>query len=89
MADQIQGKRINDVLGKNELRDYLSNKIETSAGEITVVTRADLRPYKKPLDHNPRVLLIAPPFIVVYGVPTTTLPALSTGSSSPMFWVLP
>jgi anaerobic magnesium-protoporphyrin IX monomethyl ester cyclase len=74
-GQQFKGGRLNSVLGKNELRDYLANKEETG------VTPPSTRPeaffsYGKPLDHPPRVLLIAPRITIPQGMVKRVIPPL-------------
>lgn len=57
---QIKFHQLNKRLGNNELREYLSNKQETSNEKIIFDSEPDLWDYREPLDHNPRVLLIGP-----------------------------
>jgi anaerobic magnesium-protoporphyrin IX monomethyl ester cyclase len=76
MEDKIVGKRINDVLGKNELREYLANKLETSAVEITENTNQDLRDYKRPYGENISTLLISPPITIPRNMQKRCIPPL-------------
>lgn len=73
--DQFRGGRLNQTLGKNELRDYLSSKIETSASAI-IKPAPRLVDYRKPLSHNPRVLLIAPRITIPQGMSKRVIPPL-------------
>lgn len=76
MEDKIVGKRINDVLGKNELREYLANKFETSAVEIKEVSAQDLRNYKRPCGENISTLLISPPITIPRNMQKRCIPPL-------------
>ncbi len=74
--NQFQGKRLNESLGNNELREYLANKAETSLGKIAVPHSPDFRYYKKPILSNIEVLLIAPPITIPQNMIKRCIPPL-------------
>ncbi len=75
MQNRIQGKRIDGVLGNNELRDYLANKEETAAVEV-VKSSQDLYQYQKPFTRPIQTLLIAPPITIPRNMQKRCIPPL-------------
>ena len=76
MENKIQGKRINETLGNNELRDYLANKLETSALEIKSDSKQDLRDYKRAYGEHISTLLISPPITIPRNMQKRCIPPL-------------
>lgn len=73
---QIKFHQLNKRLGNNELREYLSNKQETSNEKIIFDSEPDLWDYREPLDHNPRVLLIGPCITIPHHMQKRCIPPL-------------
>ncbi|MBS1997857.1 MAG: cobalamin-dependent protein [Cyanobacteria bacterium SZAS LIN-2] len=76
MDNQFFGKRLNEELGNNELRDYLANKEETSLGIIPKVYEPDLRTFCEPYERPVRTLLISPPITIPRDMQKRCIPPL-------------
>ena len=76
MDKKLQVKRLNDVLGDNELREYLANKRETGSTDFGPQVTPDLRAYKKPYGQNISTLLIAPPITIPRDMQKRSIPPL-------------
>jgi len=76
MDDQFLGKRLNDELGDNELREYLANKYETSATIVPTEHQTDLRDYRPSSDHELSTLLISPPITIPREMQKRCIPPL-------------
>lgn len=76
MDDQFLGKRLNEELGNNELREYLANKYETSATVVPAHNPTDLRDYCPPSVDELSTLLISPPITIPRDMQKRCIPPL-------------
>lgn len=74
--NQFSGKRLNEELGNNELREYLANKDETSAMALPKAYEPDLRTYCQPYERELRTLLISPPITIPRDMQKRCIPPL-------------
>ncbi len=61
---KIKSKRLDKVLGQNELREYLENKRETSTVCLTTEVKPKYREFGKPMTTPPNILLVSPPITI-------------------------
>ena len=73
--NRVKNKRLDGVLAQNELREYLANKLETSAVPFQV-NAPDMVKYREPLGRPIKVLLISPPITVPQNMLKRCIPPL-------------